>query len=121
MLVHCVEASQHLVELIGANSDHQGKTDGRVVGVAAANPVPELEHVGGIDPELLYLLSIRRNSNKVLCYRLLTAKRPDAPIAGRTCISQSLKRRKSLGRDDKERLCWIEIAGDLHKFVPIDV
>src|SRR5947209_3343211 len=121
MLVHRMEASQHLAELIWANSDHQRKTDSRIVGVATANPVPELEHVGGIDPELLYLLGVRGNSNKVLRYCLLTTKRPNTPITGRACIGQRLKRRKGFGGDDKERLCRVKVAGDLHKFVPINV
>src|SRR5437870_1794454 len=121
MLVHSVEASQHLTELIGTKSDHQGKPDSRVIGVATTNPVPKLEHVGGINPELLHLPSISRDSNKMLRYCLLTAQRPDTPLAGRLCVGQRLNSRKGLGRDDKERLCRVEIVSDLHEFVPIDI
>ncbi len=59
MLVHLMETCEHLVELLRTNSDHQRKTDCRVVGMATADPVPELEHVCGIDPELLNLLGVR--------------------------------------------------------------
>ena len=51
MFVHGVEAFEHLREVFGADLDHDGQADGGVEGVAAADPVPETEHVGGVDAE----------------------------------------------------------------------
>ena len=58
MLIHRVETGQHFAELIRANGDHQGKPDSRIVRVTATNPVPELEHVGGIYAKLFHLLRV---------------------------------------------------------------
>ena len=52
MLVHLVEAVQHGAEIIRADGQHGRKADGRIHGVAAADPIPEAKHVGGIDAEL---------------------------------------------------------------------
>ncbi len=48
----CVEAGEHGAEVVRADGEHGGEADGRVHGVAAADPVPEAEHVGGVDAEL---------------------------------------------------------------------
>ena len=52
MLVHDPEAGQHLGEPVRADRQHRGQPDGRVHRVPAAHPVPEAEHVGGVDAEL---------------------------------------------------------------------
>ena len=52
VVVHGVEAFEHGAEVVGADGDHGGEADGGVHGVAAADPVPEAEHVGGVDAEL---------------------------------------------------------------------
>ena len=52
VLVHLVESVQHGAEVVRPDGDHGGEADRRGHGVAAANPVPELEHVGAIDTEL---------------------------------------------------------------------
>ena len=51
VLVHLVEAIQQSAEVIRADSTHGRQADRRVHGVAPADPVPELEHVGRIDAE----------------------------------------------------------------------
>src|SRR6266542_3140596 len=52
MLVHLVKAVQHGAEVIRPYGKHRREADGRVHGIASADPVPEAEHVGGIDAEL---------------------------------------------------------------------
>ncbi len=52
MLVHRVETGQHLMKLLRADGNHQREANRRVIGIATADPVPELEHVGGINAEL---------------------------------------------------------------------
>ena len=51
VLVHGPEAGQHLPEAVGPDGHHDRQADGRGVRVATADPVPELEHVGGVDAE----------------------------------------------------------------------
>ena len=121
MHIHLVKSCEHLAEALGTYSDHQGETNGRVVGVAATNPVPEFEHVLCIDAELLYLFGVCGDRDKVFRYRLLASQRPDTPCASRVCIEQRLLGREGLGRNDKECLCRVEIAGVLHELVAVDI
>ena len=65
VLVHLVEAVEHGAEMLRADGQHGRQADGRVHGVAPADPVPELEHVGGIDPELRHFRGVRRDGDKM--------------------------------------------------------
>ena len=51
VLVHRVEAGEQLGEVVGTDRDHRRQADRRVHRVAAADPVPEAEHVRGVDAE----------------------------------------------------------------------
>src|SRR5258706_10099560 len=121
MYVHRVEAGEHFAKPFGTNSNHKGKSDSRVIRVASSNPVPELEHVGRVDPKLLHLLGVCRDGNEMFGHRLLAPQGLDAPLAGRASIRQSLQCRESLGGDDEERLRRVQISGSFHKLVAIDV
>ena len=55
VLVHLVEAGEHRAEVVGADREHRREADRRIHRVAAADPVPEAEHVGGVDAELRHL------------------------------------------------------------------
>src|SRR6266850_2519034 len=76
VFVHLVEAIEHGAEIIRADGNHGGKTDGRTHGVTAADPIPELEHIGSIDAELGNLSGIGRYSNEMLSDRLRIAPEP---------------------------------------------
>ena len=82
VLVHRVEAGQHLAEVLRADRDHRRQADRRVHRVAAADPVPEPEHVGRVDAELRHLRGVGRDGDEVLGDRLLVAQRRQAPGAG---------------------------------------
>ena len=73
VLVHLVEAVQHGAEIIRADGQHRREADGRIHGVAPANPIPEPEHVGGIDAELRHFRRVRRDRDKMLGDRLFVA------------------------------------------------
>ena len=60
-----------LAELLRADRQHGREADRRIHRVAAADPVPELEHVGCIDAELGDLPGIGRNGDEVLGDRAL--------------------------------------------------
>ena len=77
VLVHGVEAGQHLVELLRPDRHHRRQADGRVHRVAAADPVPEAEHVGGVDAELRHPLG-RSSRRRRSAWRSPTC-RPAAP------------------------------------------
>ena len=84
VLVHRVEAGEHGAEVLGADREHRREADRRVHRVAAADPVPEPEHVGGVDAELRDLGGVGRHGDEVLRDRALVAERPPAPTARRS-------------------------------------
>ena len=59
VLVHLVEAVEHGAEMLRPDREHGGQADRRIHGVAAADPIPELEHVGGVDSELRHFRGVR--------------------------------------------------------------
>ena len=54
MNIHLVKSAQHFAESFRADRNHRGEPNRRVHRVAPTHPVPELEHVGRIDAELLH-------------------------------------------------------------------
>ena len=122
MLVHGVKASQHLPEALGADGDHQREADGGVVRVPTANPIPEGEHVGGVDAEFGDPFGVGRYCHKVPGYRrLIPAQALKAPVPGGGGVGQCLQRVPALGAHDEERLGRVEVPGRLHKVGAVDV
>ena len=73
MLVHLVKAIEHRAEIVGAYRYHRRQADRRIHRVAAADPIPEREHLGGIDTEFRYLFLVRRRRNKMPSDRLFVS------------------------------------------------
>jgi hypothetical protein len=59
--------------MIRPDGQHGGKTDGGVHGIASAHPIPESEHVRGIDAELGYFLLVGRDRDEMFCNRFFVA------------------------------------------------
>ena len=74
MLVHLVSSEQHVLEVVGTDREHDGKSNRGPERVSSTDPVPELEHVGGIDSESGDGGSIGRESDKVLRNVLLLSQ-----------------------------------------------
>ena len=70
VLVHGVEAGEQLAEVVRADGEHGREADRRIHRVAAADPVPEAEHVRRVDAELGHLFGVGRNRDEVLGDRL---------------------------------------------------
>ena len=122
VLVHLVEAVQESAEALGTDGDHRRQTDRRVHGVAPAHPVPESEHVRGVDPELRYLRRVGGDGGEMLGHRLGVAAEPrEEPPASAVGVGHRLQGREGLRRDDEERLRRIEVPGRLHQIGPVDV
>ena len=92
VLVHLVESVEHCAEVLGADREHGRKTDGRIHRIAAADPVPEAEHVGGIDAELRYFAGIRRHSDEVLRDRTIHRRRASRAARSARCAHWSWSR-----------------------------
>ena len=102
-----VEAVQELAELLRTDVDHQRQPDRRVDRVAPADPVPEPEHVGGVDPELGHPLGVGRHGDEVIADGVL-AERVDQPTPRGAGVGQRLDRAERLGGDDEQRRRRIE-------------
>jgi hypothetical protein len=122
VLVNLVEAAEHRLKIFPSDRQHGRKSDSRIHRVAAANPVPELEHVGCIDAELRHLRRISRDCDEVLGNRrLVSTQASERPITRSVGIGHRLQRRESLRRDDKQRLRRIESINRFYEIGAIDI
>ncbi len=120
--VHLVEPSQHLAEPFGSDRDHEREPDRRVVGVPPSDPVPEAEHVRGVDPELRDLGGVGRHGDEMASDRVVPhAELVEQPSPCGSRVRQRLERCEGLRRDDEERLCRVEPAHRLREVRAVDV
>ena len=90
-----------------ADGRHHRQADRRVHRVAAADPVPEPEHVVGVDAEVVDQLLVRRHRDEVLGHRGV-AERVGQPPPRRGRVRQRLQRGERLRRDDEKRCGRVE-------------
>src|SRR5208283_1824771 len=122
VFVHLVETTEQCVKIVRPDGDHGRETNGRGHRIAATYPVPELEHVGGIDTELPYFRSIGRDRDKVLRDRLFVAfESGERPGAGRLGVCHRLQSGKGFRRDDEECFRWIEVLNGLREVGAVDI
>ena len=109
VLIHGVEALEETHEVHRPDGAHQRQADGGIDGVAPAHPVPETEHVLGIDAELGDLLRVGGDRNEVLGDgRLITIKLLNQPSASSMSIGQGFLGGEGLGGDDEEGGAGVE-------------
>ena len=78
MLVHPVRALEQLKEALESDGEDDRQADGGPQAVSAADPVPELEHVGRVDAEPCHFGRIGGDGHEVLCHRVLAQGRRSA-------------------------------------------
>ena len=121
VLVHRVEACEQLAKALGPHREHRREPDRRVHRVAPADPVPEAEHVLGVDPERRHLVRVRRYRHEVLRDRGLVTQRGQGPLARGVRVRHRLERRERLRRDDEERLVGREVLRRLGEIGRVDI
>ena len=122
MFVHGVEAFEHLREVFGADLDHDGQTDGGVEGVAAADPVPETEHVVRVDTEIRDFLGSRGHGDEMLRDGGgVIVESSENPLFGGVGVRHGLHRRERLGGDDEKRLFRIEFVDGVDHVETVDI
>ena len=105
VLVDVAEAGEHRAKVVRADTDHRRQPDRRVHRIAPADPVPEAEHVGGVDAEGLDLGGVGRDGDEMLRHRLrVAAETGEQPVARRLRVGHRLQRGEGLRRDDEQRL-----------------
>ena len=122
VLVDRVEAGEELAEPVVADRDHERQPDRRVDRVAPAHPVPEAEHVRGVDAELRTFSALVDTATKCLATALVAASEaPRAAMPAARGVGQRLQRGEGLGRDDEQRLGRVEVARGLVDVGRVDV
>ena len=122
MLVHLMEAVEHGAEVVRADGKHRRQADRRVHGIAPADPVPELEHVRGIDAELRHLRGVRRDGDEMPGDRpRIAAEALEQPVARGSRVGHRLQRRESLRRDDEQGFRRIEVVGRFREIGAVDI
>ena len=117
-----MEAVEHGAEVVRADGDHGGEADGAIHGVAAADPIPELEHVVGVDAELRHLLGVGRDGDEVLGDgRLVAAEALQGPVAGGVGVGHGLEGGEGLGGDEEEGFVGFEVNDCFGEVGSVDV
>ena len=86
MLVHDVGAVEQRVEMFHADEQRQRQADRAPQRIAPANPIPKLEHVGGIDAERGHCLRVSGNGDEVFGDRRFGAQFFHQPTSRRVGI-----------------------------------
>ena len=131
MAVHRVKAGEEISEALGANRDGQGGADGRIHGVAPANPTPEAEGVGGVNAELGNLVQGGGHGDEVLGDRFLLrglvgddaalTQSVQQPGTHDLRVRDGLERREGLGGHDHEGRLGVQILRGLTRVGGINV
>src|SRR6516162_7754372 len=110
MLVHFVEATEQGTKILGTDGQHGRETDGRVHGIAPADPVPETEHVGGVNAEFRNFRGVSGNRDEMLGYGFLITAQPfEGPVSSAMSIGHGFEGSERLRRNDEQRFGGIEV------------
>lgn len=121
VLVHRVRAFEHLDEFVVADAEDDGQADGAPERVTAADPVPEAEHIGGVDAEFLHVLLVGGKRDEMFGDVGFVLRGLEEPIARGVGIGDGLLRGKGLRRDDEERGLGRELLQRLGHVGAVDV
>ena len=117
-----MEAVQHGAEVVWTDGQHGGEADGRVQGVAAADPVPELEHIGGIDAEFGHPFGVGGDRDKMPGHGFfIVPETRQQPVACRMGVGHGFQGGKGFGRDDEEGFRRIQIPDRLREIGGIHI
>ena len=121
VLIHVAKAGEHLPEALGPDGDHKRQADRRAQGIPSPDPVPEYEHMGGIDAKARDLRRIGRDRDKMRGHRHVGAQPGHAPLARAARIGHGLLGRKGLGTNDEKGLRGVQIRGRGAQRLGVDV
>lgn len=93
----------------------------KFMAITTTHPIPEAQHVGGVDAETGDGLSDGRHRDKVPVYHALVARLAQAPRAGQMGVGQRLLRCEGFRTDEKQCLLGVEIARGFREIRIVDV
>ena len=122
VLIHLVGALVELHVVLEADAESDGEADGRPQGVAAAHPIPEFEHVCGVDTEGGDGFSVGGKRHEMLGNGLFVAieSLEDGGLGG-FGVRHGFKSREGLGSDDEERFFDVHLLEGLGHVGAVDV
>ena len=121
VLVYRMEAREELAEPVGTDRQHHRQTNRRIDRVATTDPVPEPEHVLGVDTERADRRSISGHGHEVLAHRLIVAEPADQPIPRRPRVGQCLDSGERFRAHHEQRRLRIEACERARDISAIDV
>ena len=102
VFIHRVRAGEQLNEVVEAHGQDDGQTDRRPQGVAAADPVPELEHIRGINAELADRFTVGRQRREVFRHVLVVARGFQEPVARAVGVGHGFLSGEGFGRNQEQ-------------------
>ena len=106
-----MEAAEHRAEIIRADGQHRGKADRGIHRIAPADPIPELEHIGGINAELGDFGGVGGDGDEMLGDGLfIAAQAGERPVARGVRVGHGFERGESFRGDDPESFRGIYVA-----------
>ena len=121
VLIHRMRAGQQLNEVVEAHGENDGQTNRRPQGVTAANPVPEFEHVGGVDAELANRFRVGGKRGEVFRHVLVVARGCQEPVARAVGVGHGFLGSESLGRHQEQSRFRIHVLQHFGDMGAIDV
>ncbi|SVK52092.1 Uncharacterised protein [Acinetobacter baumannii] len=103
VLIHGVRAAQQLLEVVVTDGQRDRQTDRRPQRVTAADPVPEFEHVVGIDAELGHRFAVGGQRSEVLGHVLLIDRAAQEPVARAVGVGHGFLSGEGFGRHQEQR------------------
>jgi hypothetical protein len=97
-----VSAGEQLLEALESHEAGDGKSDGRPKGVTAADPVPEDEHVVGVDAEFPDLGGVGGDRHEMPCHVGVVSGMRQEPLPRAEGVGHGLLRGEGLGGDQEQ-------------------
>ena len=122
VLVDHVEAVEELGEAFLADRGHHRQPDRGVDRVPAADPVPEAEHVVGVDAELGHFGGVGADGDEMLCHGVgVGVERLQEPGARGGGVGECLESGEGLRGDDEQCRLGVEVGEGADHVRGVDV
>lgn len=121
VLVHGLSTLEELLEVVEANVQGNGETNGRPDGVTATDPVLETEHVGGVNAELDDIVLVGRQGSEVLSDVLLVLSSLEEPSLSGVGVGDGLGGSEGLGGNEEESGLGVRVLEGLSNMSTVNV
>ncbi len=115
-----METSQERAVVLGPDRHHGGQPDGGGHRIPTTDPIPEAEHVVGVDSKCSNPFLCRTHRNEVPGNGLLSEGTRN-PGAGAGSVRHGFLGREGFRRDDEQRALRIDTAKDIGEIGRIDI